>query len=46
MEYEEHADAGSQASASSGLGVSEHAPQELPEGLEVQVAGTMNTQIA
>ena len=44
MEYEEHADAGlTSIRHHQVLGVSEHAPQELPEGLEVQVAGTMNT---
>ena len=46
MEYDEHGDAGSQASVSSGLGLSEYAPQELPEGLEVQVASTMKMRTA
>ena len=42
MEDDEHADARSQASASSDEALMAHASQELPEGLEMQVGVTMN----
>lgn len=37
MDDDENSDADSQASGSSGIDHVEYAPQELPEGLEVQV---------